>query len=128
MKLQKNQFTNKVFKCKLKKAHLDIVGYHEQVYNYWKKEVAKMKKKKFGKEGFYQKEEVMVPVSISINGGNMTGMNNINMNNMNNMNMNNSHNAHNTVGQFQQCNTNRPNNLLNRKKNQKLKQKRSISI
>ena len=45
--MEKNEFINRIFKCKLKKANSPIIDYHEHVYNFWKKEVSKSKKKRF---------------------------------------------------------------------------------
>ena len=47
--MDKNEFINRIFKCKLKKANSQIIDYHEHIYNYWKKEVSKSKKRRFPK-------------------------------------------------------------------------------
>ena len=39
MKLQKNEFCNRILKCKLKKCMAPMVSYYELVYNFWRKEL-----------------------------------------------------------------------------------------
>jgi Mg-chelatase subunit ChlI len=46
LKLEKNEFCNRIFKCKLKKLLAPISGYYELVYQQWKKEVEKTRKKR----------------------------------------------------------------------------------
>lgn len=49
LSLEKNEFCNKIFKCKLKKAMNPLFDYYEQIYSIWKKDVDKNKKKKYNK-------------------------------------------------------------------------------
>lgn len=46
MKLEKNEFCNRVFKCKLKKISSPIINYYESLYVFWKGELEKGKKKR----------------------------------------------------------------------------------
>ena len=45
MQMEKNQFCNKIFKCKLKKSLTYFTDYHELIYKQWKTELNKKKKK-----------------------------------------------------------------------------------
>lgn len=56
MKLEKNDFCNRIFKCKFKKSITAIIDYYELVYQLWKKEVDKCKKKKGSKFPNNEKE------------------------------------------------------------------------
>lgn len=46
IKLEKNEFCNRVFKCKLKKISSPIIGYYESLYVFWKGELERGKKKR----------------------------------------------------------------------------------
>lgn len=46
MKLETNEFCNRVFKCKLKKITSPIIYYYESLYIYWKSELEKGKNKR----------------------------------------------------------------------------------
>lgn len=43
--MEKNEFCNKIFKCKLKKSLTYFTDYHELVYKLWKAELNRKKKK-----------------------------------------------------------------------------------
>lgn len=53
MKLETNEFCNRVFKCKLKKITSPIIYYYESLYIYWKSELEKGKNKR----GKYNRSE-----------------------------------------------------------------------
>jgi hypothetical protein len=54
--MEKNEFCNKIFKCKFKKSLCPIIGYYEVVYNLWKKDLDKNKKKRMHKYSLNEKE------------------------------------------------------------------------
>lgn len=56
LKMEKNEFCNKIFKCKFKKSLCPIISYYEIVYNVWKKDLDKNKKKKMHKYSLNEKE------------------------------------------------------------------------
>lgn len=56
LKLEKNDFCNRIFKCKFKKSITAIIDYYELVYQLWKKEVDRCKKKKGSKFPNNEKE------------------------------------------------------------------------
>lgn len=54
--MEKNEFCNKIFKCKFKKSLSPIIAYYEVVYNVWKKDIDKNKKKRMHKYSLNEKE------------------------------------------------------------------------
>lgn len=46
MKMDKNEFCNRIFKCKLKKCASKVYSYYGLIYNRWKESVEKSKKKR----------------------------------------------------------------------------------
>lgn len=46
LKLERNDFCNRIFKCKLKRILSPIINYYELVYHEWKKELDKSRKKR----------------------------------------------------------------------------------
>ena len=49
MRMEKNEFCNRIFKCKLKKSSQQIFSYYGLIYNKWKECVEKARKKKLKK-------------------------------------------------------------------------------
>ena len=59
LKLEKNEFCNRIFKCKLKKSLTALTDYHCLIYSLWKSQYEKIKKHRSKKipTMFQQKNE-----------------------------------------------------------------------
>lgn len=57
LKLDKNDFCNRVFKCKLKKATLPVLDYYELLYAHWKKEMDRNRRRRVAKHMRAEKEQ-----------------------------------------------------------------------